>query len=287
MKIPVFAGATLPEFLKKAREVGEGDGGGGERWKVYAREVPTPARCPKEECQFEGRLRRNGSYTRQVIEGMVHLLVVIFRFRCRLCGSTVSCPYSFLVPYRRFTGRLICQGIERYGDKPTSYRETSADLSVYEEKEEEESTVDDAPAQCKVQPEDAVGGKEGFCPVRATVFSWVDFLCKRIEKVLQQVEKELVLQGFDMKKLRREREFRNKNASKAGAERYERQREKPRELDKLTYGLAAGRELVGGDRSTMEKLRAYFLKSAERCLDLLTDVSVVLPITQTSEHPLR
>jgi hypothetical protein len=275
MKVPIFCGATLAEFLKSAEIVGIHQQKDGSVLDVWGTEVDGPESCLQDNCLLEKRLRRNGSYTRIVLEGLRFLIVLIFRFRCGLCGKTVSRPYSFLVPYRRFTARLICQGIEMYaGEEETSYREVSTELSVFEP--ELASGSQPAPAQAK--------SKEGFCPARSTVFSWVDFLCKRIARLLQQMEKELVIRNIDLNCWPIESLFRNKNSWKAGLERYKHQKDKPMQLDKLSYCMALAKMLLSAGR-TMEKLRAYFLRSAEKCADLLSDVSLVLPITQTSEHP--
>ena len=283
MKIPVFAGNTVSEFVKSAKLVRSCESGDGSKLSVYGIEVDSPGVCRRAECGGAGKLRCNGSYPRQVIEGLIMVLVLIYRFRCGLCGKTVSRPYSFLVPYRRFTARLICEGIEMYGEKEreeATYDEISTELSVFEPEKSNEAKVEAAPVK-KV-----TDGKAGFCPARSTTFSWVDFVCKRIKKVVQQVEKELVLQNVDLKRLPVESQFRNKNAWKAGKARYKHQREKPEQLNRLSYGLALAQLLVGDGQEPMKKLRAYFLRSAEKCADLLSDVSLVLSITHTSEQSI-
>ena len=114
-----------------------------------------------------------------------------------------------------------------------------------------------------------------------------DFTCKRITKIVQQVEKELVLRNiFDMNLLSGESQFLNKNAWKAGNEMYPHQKDKPAELNRLSYGLASARLLTGSGQDAMQKLRAYFLESAEKCADLLSDVLMVLPITHSSDQQL-
>jgi hypothetical protein len=164
--------------------------------------------------------------------------------------------------------------------KETTYNEISTELSVLEPEKGDEAKVEAEPVK------KATVGKAGFCPARSTTFSWVDFACKRIGKLVQQVEKELVLRNFDMKGLPIESQFRNKNAWKAGEARYKHQKDKPEQLNELSYGLALARLLVGDRPEAMDKLRAHFLRSAEKCADLLSDVSLVLPITQTSEQAL-
>jgi hypothetical protein len=277
MKVPIFCGATLAEFLKSAQMAGVHELKDGSKLNVWAMVVDAPEFCLQEDCQLEKRLRRNGSYMRLVFEGLRLLIVLIYRFRCGLCGRTVSRPYSFLVPYRRFTAKLICQGIEMYaGAEETSYREVSTELSVFEPELDSES--EPAPA-----PQEATG-KEGFCPARSTVFSWVDRFCKRTAMLLQQIEKELVLRNIDLNHWPIERQFRNQNSWKAGLGRYKHQKDKPVQLNKLSYWLALAKRLLGAGQ-TMENLRTYFLRSAEKCVELLSDVSLVLPITHTSEQP--
>jgi hypothetical protein len=276
MKVPIFCGATLAEFLKSAELVGEHEQKDGSKLNVWGTEVGGPESCLQKNCLLEKRLRRNGSYTRIVIEGLRFLIVLIYRFRCGLCGKTVSRPYSFLVPYRRFTAKLICLGMEMYaGEEETSYREVSTELSVFEPELDSGSQSAPAPQEAK--------GKEGLCPARSTVFSWVDFLCKRIAVLLQQMEKELVLRNIEFNHWPIESQFLNKNSWKAGLERYKHQKNKPVQLDKLGYWLALAKMLLSAEL-TMEKSRAYFLRSAEKCAELLSDVSLMLPITHTSEQ---
>jgi hypothetical protein len=271
MKIPVFAGNSAGEFLKFAILVDVREQPDGKKLPVYSMEIESPVVCPGEACGGKGRLRRNGSYARRVIEGLRTMLVVIKRFRCGLCGRTTSCPYSFLVAYRRFTAKLICRGVEMYGGEAeeTTYTDICTELSVFEPEEAE------AVGQ---------GGKDGFCPARSTVFAWVDFVCKRIERTVQQVEKELVLRNIELKGLPGESLFMNQNAYKAGVPRYKHQKEKPTQLNKLTYGLAMAGLLVKGLQDVTEKLRAYFLQYGEKCAELLSDVAVVLPIAHNSER---
>ena len=286
MKIPVFAGLTLGDFVKSAVVVRFSERQDGEKVPVYGAKVEALGQCPREACAGKGQLRGNGSYTRWVVEGLNTVQVLIYRFRCRLCGKTVSRPYSFLVPFRRFTGKLICRGIELYGaeeNEETSYRDVCADLSIFVDEADEDLQRAVRPRRTTVEA--AKNGKDGFCPARSTVFSWVDFVCKRTGKGMQQFEKEVVLRNGNVKTLPVESQYENKNAYKAGLEpRYTHQQYKQEELNKLTYGLALGRLLIGSAQGAMEELRAYFLQSAETCADLLSAVMQMLPIAQTFER---
>ena len=117
MKIPVFAGNTVSEFVKSAKLVRSCESGDGSKLNVYGIEVDSPGVCRRAECGGAGKLRCNGSYPRQVIEGLIMVLVLIYRFRCGLCGKTVSRPYSFLgacainVRGRHFPHREMFSGV--------------------------------------------------------------------------------------------------------------------------------------------------------------------------------
>jgi hypothetical protein len=65
----------------------------------FHRKIERPAKCP--HCGQEDALLALGYYSRNVT-GMVRGVMRIFvrRFRCRLCGKTVSILPSFAQPYR-------------------------------------------------------------------------------------------------------------------------------------------------------------------------------------------
>lgn len=293
MKLPFDAGKSSSDFLKSSKEVGTKVLPDGLEVKIYGSEVPAPTGCSKKICEPDQRLRRSGSYMRQVIEGLSFIFVLIYRFRCGQCGGTVSRPPSFLVPYRRFTAKMLCLGIEQYGQDEaveTTYDAISIGLSIFEDAVDEPLPIlkrEEVLSVTHTRVKAVSGGsKEGFCPARSTVFSWVDFVCKRIMTLMQQAEKELVLRNFSLAALPVESQFTNRNAWKAGTQtRYWHQQNKPKELNKLTYLLSLGRSLVGGESGMLERLRAYFFQYAEKCADILSDVFMLLPIAHTSEHP--
>lgn len=274
MKIPLFCGKSLAEFVKSGSLEGERKVRNGQPWKVFGvREpIPAPGSCPQENCQAKEVLHRHGSYCRQIIEGLMCFLLLIYRFRCRHCGKTVSRPYSFLIPYKRFTSQLVAKAIETYGSLETTYQEVSVELSVYEP-EGTESTV---------EPEGVV--HDGCCPARSTVFAWVDFASKRITNWLQWIIRELVRCG-QTAAIPPESGVSNPNAYKAGKdERYWQQKFKPKELNNLAYALSTGSLLLHCEMDIVQSLREYFCGSSERRLDLLSDVSQLLPTTHTSER---
>lgn len=241
-------------------------------------EIPRPAECSFAECGLRKPLWRNGSYLRQVIYWGFFFMVSIMRFRCRRCGKTVSRPYGWLVPYRRFSVEVIAAGIEAYASGEWTYHDLGVELSELEFVEPEM----DVRKYRRYQEAGAVrvegeGDNEVSRPVASTVFHWVDFACKRIEELLQQVQKELVRRGKQVEFLPLESAVENPNSYKAYAE------GKGSMLDRLSFLTFASELLVGCGKRVWERLRAYFLTAAESCKDLLTDTHVRLSTTQTFE----
>ena len=282
MKIPYFAGNSLAEFTKFAVNVGTSLCRDGIEREVRDCDVEAPVYCYSEKCGKAARsFYRNGSYMRQVIEGLLFVLVVIHRFRCEKCGATISRPPSFLVPYRRFTAEVMSQAINCYAEFETSYGELSDELSVVNDDGQECSAV---PANSAME---FVAANDGCRPVRSTTFSWVDFMCKRIAVLVQQTEKELVRRYFDISKLAVISRVENVNCGKTAVVNCRRQKhqpEKPAELNQLIYTIRAAEVLEGGGFFVIQKLRSYFYQFAESCRDLFSDVKVILPITQTFEQ---
>ena len=236
-------------------------------------EVERPSRCPrrKEECGSTEPMRKNGSYSRQVIYWGMLLVLSILRFRCGRCGKTVSRPYSWLVPYRRFSAEVIAAGVEAYATAENSYRDLSAAVSEPEFVEEERD-IRQTELYGELLQAGAVGPamtrKNGYRPSHGAIFYWVDFVCRRIEALLHQRQKELVRRRKNLKELPPESLIGNANSYKAQTSR------KIKALDLLSFATLAGGLLLKGSEKTWERLRAYFVTQAEHCKDLLTDVPV-------------
>lgn len=282
MKIPYFAGDTLIAFVNCASGVGIKVTQDGTEWRIYEAAVEAPVGCLAAHCGSVKRLRGNGTYARQVIEGLVFVIIMIRRFRCEDCGGTVSRPPSFLVPYRRFTAQTVSASIEQYAENARSYEGLSLDLS---QMHEEDTPVGKDFSGWKAEPNEGLDAKDSWRPVRSTVFHWVDYACKRIKTMVQQTEKELVRRRFNIETLPPESQVCNVNAEKTGIKLYgngyKYQQEKPEELNMLTYGLMVATHLINNSKTKMHRLRAYFLEKAENCRELLSDVEVVLPIAHS------
>jgi hypothetical protein len=247
-------------------------------------EIPRPEQCTFPGCGLKQPLRKNGTYPRWVIYWGIRFLVFIVRFRCRRCGKTASCPYGWLVPYCRFSAEVIAAGVEAYARHEASYLDVSIDLSDIELAEPE---MDIAKEECY---EELVGktakqstdeaGEPRFRPVRSTVFHWVNFVCKRVEGLLTQLQKELVQEkkrGREVWALPAESQVENPNSYKAASE------EKAGRLDRLSFATIAGEQFLGQSKRQWYRLRAYFLTKAESRNDLLTDTLLQMPITQSFE----
>jgi len=268
----------LPIPLRNSRSVVEYFKQGG---KV---EVPRPQECFFDQCRLKEPLRKNGSYARQVIYWGLFFLVQICRFRCKRCGRTASCPFGWLVPYRRFSAEVMSAGVEAYTAVKVSYRDLSADLSDLELADPGLDIRGDefyAEVIDKYAAEQPVAHEHPPCrPAHTTVFNWADFICKRVEILLAQVQKELVQdkkRGKEMVLVPAECVVENPNSYKAATGK------KRSRLDKSTFATLAARLWLGDSRLIWYRLRAYFLTKAESRKDVLTDTRVWLPITQTSE----
>lgn len=236
-------------------------------------EVPRPSLClrSKEECGSLEPLRKNGTYPRQVIYWGMLFVLAILRFRCGKCGKTVSRPLGWLVPYKRFSAEMIATGVEAYVEALTSYRKLSDAVSepeFVEEKEDIQQTELHSELSSKKAIEAAATKDGGSRPSHCTVYRWVDYLCKRVESVMQQLQKELVRRQKDLRILPREGSVENPNSLKAKGD------TKAQSLDRLSFAGLAARLLVSASEKSWWKLRAYFLTKAEFCKDLLTDARV-------------
>lgn len=243
-------------------------------------EVPRPSRCPrpKEECGGLEPLRKNGTYPRQVIYWGVLFVLSILRFRCGKCGRTVSRPLSWLVPYKRFSAEMVAAGVEAYAaldflsevEEATvakSYREVSAGLSEPEFVQKDED-IRQTKLYKEIELKAAVTKDGGSRPSHCAVFRWVNDLCKRVEQVIQQLQKELVRRQMDLSLLPPESGVGNPNSAKAHTV------IKARRLGRLSFAGLAARLLVDERDRAWRKLRAYFLTKAEQCNDLLTNAPV-------------
>ena len=263
--IPLKNSSSVVDFIKRGGKV----------------EIPRPQQCTFPDCLLKEPLRKNGTYPRWVIYWSIRFLVFIVRFRCRRCGKTASCPYGWLVPYCRFSAEVIAAGVEAYARHELTYWDVSTDLSDIELAEPEMDIRKEESYEQLVSSSPADDESEPRCrPVRSTVFYWVNFVCRRIEGLLTQLQKELVQarkRGREVGALPAESLVENPNSYKATSD------DKRRMLDRVSFATCAVDWLLGQGKQQWYRLRAYFLAKAESRNDLLTGTRLQMPITQSFE----
>jgi transposase len=149
--VPVFYFKSARDYVERRNQV----------------EIERPKKCSK--CCKENCFWAHGHYEREVIEGGEAVTIRVPRFICSICSCTISCLFSFLIPYRRFT-EAVSKAIEDYAIKKTTYREEAEEVSVL----------------------DSAGSPK---PSHAQVFRWVRFVADKAESLLFLVQQELALKG--------------------------------------------------------------------------------------------
>lgn len=261
--IPLENCSSVKDFFEKGGQV----------------QVPRPQVCSFATCQLKKPLRKHGGYFRQMVYWGFAFLVYVCRFRCGKCGRTVSCPYSWMIPYCRFPAELISMSLDRYTEliEEATYRQLSTDLSDLEFIDSE-LDIRETEFYHLLKTRGAVNARmkdrksDNSLPVEepahTTIWTWLSLMCRQIEKQLMQIQKERVREWkrsahgmyFPL-------ETRNANSKKAFTE------EKTRQLDLLSLARVACRPLIDGAHYVWWKLRTYFLEKAETRFDLLTELN--------------
>ncbi len=233
MIIPVFIVSTLAEYLKVKDEIN----------------VPRPEICPK--CRESNTFWRHDYFERQAIEGELNSKVKIQRFLCRACGLAVSCLFTFLVPYRRFTAAVVSRACQDYAFKETTYRQEAEELSVL---------------NSEATPK----------PSHAQVFRFVDCLARKSEHLLFHLQKELVMQG-KLEKLAIAGSSNCPNAYKTQS------REKAKALNHVCE-LVQYAGLAFAASNQMAELHAHFLQAVESWQVIFSLRALRLSNPQTMKH---
>jgi hypothetical protein len=130
-------------------------------------EVLRPGVCPG--CKRQNCFWKHGNYLRQASDGDDFVEIRIQRFICRYadCRLIVSCLFSFLVPYRRYTAGCVAQAIEEY--------------------------VEDKEAVEVRRSYRRIADERGSS--RMSVFRWTDLLSGRAKMLQYQIQKEHMMRG--------------------------------------------------------------------------------------------
>lgn len=69
-------------------------------------------------------------YFRWAVEGEIEEIIPVPRYTCKECGLTVTVLYSFLVPYRQFTGQIVAAGVQQYIQEFKEYRDVAGEIAA-------------------------------------------------------------------------------------------------------------------------------------------------------------
>lgn len=213
MIIMVFAFKCLAEYLSEGKDY----------------EVPRPEVCPGEDCGLSNCFWKHTGYSRDVLDLDQLVSVNVQRFRCKFCGQVVSCLFSFLVPYRRYSAEVIGGSVEVYAT---------------------------APAAKAVESYMRIAGNLNCS--RMAVFRWTELLGKNAQKLLVQAQKEFMLAGGAWEELSAIPEG-GKSPSMGRAKSVE----KKSLLNDLFGLVEVSKVFLGSKQSVLEKLHTHFLKNIE------------------------
>jgi hypothetical protein len=204
-----------------------------------------PEVCP--ECRRRESFWRHTAYWRKASAGEEVVDVRIQRFRCKYpdCHLIVSCVFSFLCPYRRYTAKAVAESVMEYAaglaneGGRASYRKIA----------------------------DNRGGS------RMSVFRWTGLLAVRAFCLQRQVQKEYLLRGFSWRLwLRLPAHCDCPNA------RFAHCAEKCTRLNALALLIEMARLFFGAMATALEQLHAYFLKDSESRQLIFTSGDINLDI---------
>jgi len=220
MIIIVFAFKSLAEYLNRNVNY----------------EVERPDSCPRRSCRRRHFFWKHTGYTRHAHDGGEPELLRIQRFRCRYCHLVVSCLFSFLVSYRRYSAQIVAICTEIYATAPAI-----APLESYRK----------------------IAGDQGCS--RMSLWRWVKLLGKRSQDLQCQVQKEFMLSGLPWQKLSTvpEKAMSPSSCRAKSANKQE-------QLNGLFLLIEISKVFLGSVAVALEQLHAHFLKNIESRQLILT-----------------
>jgi hypothetical protein len=120
-------------------------------------EVERPKKC---NCGKANSFWVHGSYLRWVEAFADKAKIKITRFKCKVCGNTVSVFPCFVIPGYRYAMEVVADGIEGYATTATTYRNEATKL--------------------------------GIGPSPSQLFKWVAFFLKKTGQLLLDVQERCV-----------------------------------------------------------------------------------------------
>lgn len=214
-------------------------------------EVPRPDKCA--DCQKRDCFWKHTGYSRWAQDGDEEpVLVFIQRFFCKYCSLVVSCLYSFLVPYRRHSKRIIGESIETYVTAPAiapleSYRKIADDRN------------------CS----------------RMSVWRWVNSVGEKSLGLHSQVQKEYILSGQPWQMLSEVPEQGSSPSSSRA-----KSAAKMLQLNQLFLLIEILKLFFGSTTHVLEKLHTHFLNNVESKQLILTGRKMENRPQQSMGRPL-
>jgi len=236
MIIMVFGFKSLGEYLAKKNDY----------------EVPRPDVCPLPTCQRQECFWKHTAYSRQAQDSDELVSIKIQRFKCRYCALVVSCLFSFLVPYRRYSARVVADSVQTYATAPAT-----APLESYQKIADDRGCT------------------------RMSVFRWTDLLGTKSQGLHCQVQKEFMLCGHSWQMLSSVPEHpKSPSASRAKSQ------AKQEKLNGLFGLVEIARVFIGSAETVLEELHAHFLKNIESRQLILTGRKIPNQAQQSMGRPL-
>lgn len=201
-----------------------------------------PRRCHK--CGGRDCFWAHGRYWRTVEEGGQSEELEIARFKCSVCGRTVSALPWFVIPGRRYAVKTVAQGIEGYATQPETYKDGVTKL-----------------------------GADGPSP--AQLFCWVSLLVGRVKELLLDVQSWCVSDLIEEDELLKCEAAECPNASKAQIP------GKGQLLDDLAKLISYGSALFkGSEKNVMHGLGMQFVQDVEQMQQIFAHRGLWKPTPQ-------
>lgn len=230
MIIPVIGIKTLEDYKRKLAEGTLDD---------------RPTQCPC--CLNRDTFWKHGSYKRRVVCDGVTEMVRINRYACGTCGQSVSCLFSFLVPYRQFLSRDLAESIERIASSDTTYLALAVELND---------------SDC-----------EPLRPSCSQVFRWIDAFSKKASRILFAFQKEAVMRNSNL--------VLDQDLVECPAATRSRNARKRQNLHEITEFVLMAKRILG---QRIENTHAFFLSEVETLQSIFSSRRIELPTPQSVQR---
>lgn len=233
MIIPVFGLNSVEEYLERREEIDK---------KIR------PTFCPG--CKARSSFWRHGRYARKVLTEQSTFVVQINRFRCRNCHLTVSCIFSFLVPYSHFSLKTIAKAVQYSVDVGGTYLQQSTELSE-------------------------LSDNQSLKPSANQIFKWVNLLAKKSAHLHFHLQKEQLMRNIDV-------HLNSSLGSSTSLKVKTRSADKDGKLKELTLFVRSACSFFNDASAAIEKVHAFFFCKVEALQAFFCERALKLPTPHSS-----